>query len=382
MGARRVGILLVAFVAGLTGCADDEPPVVARGRWVEFATHRDDPVCAGTVAYLDGLIEAGFELLGETPPDDVFVRYEWFDPDDHPSLLATGHAQRIDGKIHIASNRLVHDHELVHAVHLHAWPTSARFMHEGLAVLLDPRRPLQQSFGWRSGVLLDDVITATSLDPVDYYDAWFLVSQIVFDHGFQGLRELWHEVPRGATAAEIRDAYTALFDRPLDALIEPYYGGEVLEEEFWVERGPCSMALCAGELTPWTGDVWSAAGPVGCENDPNAVGPMEHADSLGIGSVWRPHVIELQGDAPAAVGPTTPAPAGASYDWVPTGGAGALYEPCWLNCGNVTTGLIFPDQAARDWRSYPGRLRVEVLNEIDDLPPDPPSELNVHRNEP
>jgi hypothetical protein len=374
--------LVMGLLGGLVGCADDEAPVVARGRWVEIATHRDEPVCAGTVAHLDALIEAGFELLGATPPDRVFVRYEWFDPEDHPPLIPTGHAQRVDGEIHILSNRLVHEHELAHAVHLHAWPRSAQFMEEGLAVLLDPKRPLVQLQQWRTGVLLDDVLAARSLSPDDYYDAWFLVSQIVFDHGIEGLRDLWHAVPQRATANEVRDAYAELFDRPIEALIEPYSAGEIDGHEIWMERRTCSLALCPGEPKPWTGNVWTGAGPHACEGDPQAVGPETYGQSLGIGNVWRPYIIEFEGDAPDVIAPDTPYDSDRLYDWASTGLAGGLYEPCALYCDTISTGPGYPGQEAHDWRYYPGRLRVDVRHELDDLPRDPPGELHITRNNP
>jgi hypothetical protein len=51
-----LSLLAMSFFA-----CGEELPVVARGRYVELATDRDDPVCAGTVAHLDRFIEAAFE---------------------------------------------------------------------------------------------------------------------------------------------------------------------------------------------------------------------------------------------------------------------------------------------------------------------------------
>jgi hypothetical protein len=356
-------------------------PVVARGRWVEIATNRDEPVCAGTVAYMDALIEAGFELLGEAPPDRVFVRYEWSEPDEERPLIPTGYAQPVNDDIWITSNRLVHEHELVHAVHLHAWPRSASFMHEGLAVLLDAKRLwLHGAGGLPRDVLLDDVLTITDPEPADYDHAWFLVSQIVFDHGLDGLRDFWHAVPPGATAQHVRAAYMALFDRSIDALIEPYHAVNASGDDIWIERGRCSLNLCPGSPKPWAGDVWSASGPTGCQSDPQAVGPMTWSSSLGIGSVWRPYVVEFAGEEDGEFRPDRPRSMH-PHDLLPNGGAGALLEACWFECATVGTGEVFPD-APRQWQWGPGRFRVEVLHELDDLPLDPPGELHIHRHEP
>jgi hypothetical protein len=50
-----------------------------------------------------------------------------------------------------------------------------------------------------------DEVIGRDLEPGEHYqEAWFLVSQIVRDHGREGLAQLWHAVPPGADAERVR----------------------------------------------------------------------------------------------------------------------------------------------------------------------------------
>ena len=108
---------------------DDALPVVARGKYIDLATERDEPICGGTVALLDGLVEEGFAFLGEPPPGDLRIRYEWLpEPDEPTSLIGTGSTRRLGDEILIRTDQLVEEHELAHAVHASARPVSARYV--------------------------------------------------------------------------------------------------------------------------------------------------------------------------------------------------------------------------------------------------------------
>jgi hypothetical protein len=50
--------------------------------------------------------------------------------------------------------------------------------------------------------------------------------------------------------------------------------------------------------------------------------------------------------------------------------------------GTPGTASVQPDSTWEEWTWGPGRFRVEVLAELDDLPRDPPGELHIRRNEP
>lgn len=349
----------------------EELPVVARGRYLEIASNRDEPVCGGTAAHMDGILEAAFAVLGETPPDDRFLRYEWRVPQDADPFLGAVTQGTRGGRIQVLSNRgLIEEHELVHAVTAYAWPGTNAFLSEGLAVLLDAKRDMRSAYPWPSSTNLDMILAYPlgSLPSEDYELAWFLVSQIVREHGFDGLRDLWHAVPAGASASEVRDAYARTFGASFDELFEPIVV-ELPEpagpSEF--ERRACDFTLCPiAAAEPWDDDRgWTGLGPIGCEDDPEAVGTDEHFYGEG-GNVWRDYTL-----GPAPRPKHVQVPAGIAL------AAGA----CGLRCDddeNVGFGGYGPGpytQPAYWPGSFP--LRIEVRTELDELPTDMPGRTTI-----
>jgi hypothetical protein len=359
--ARRIcSMSLVLGILGVASCQD--LPVVARGRHVEIATERDDVICGGTVARMDDFLASAFAEIGEPVPSNVFVRYEWLEAilDENGRVVyQSGRATATRKRVTITADQLNSEHELAHAVHFRAWPRSRSVLHEGFAVLLDSDTSRLQD-RWPAGEPLDPLLEDGSLDTAEYFKAWFLVSQVVRDHGFEGLRDFWHRVAPDASAAEVRAAYQALFGRPIDALIEPY---EAWEGGPLVDRWSCYFALC-GEPTPWNGDTWQAEGPFACEDDPDALGPTR---ASGTGPVERYHVVELE--------PST------SYRFTAAGGLGAFVRPCGLQC------LPLGSDANAYWAEMPrvhpsalgGRHRVEILADLADLPTATPATFTIER---
>lgn len=308
-------------------------------------------------------------MIGETPPDRVFVRYEWLEFDANEPTIGGGRARIVDDGVLIRSDGyLVEEHELAHAVHLQAWPASNEFLHEGFAVLLDPKRIFYQ-YAWPPGVSIDEIVGASDLVIEDYAYAWFLVSQVVSDHGFDGLGRLWRAVPPGASAADVREAYESLFQRPIDALIEPNLI-EGPDGPYESPRYPCNFALClAPEVTPWNGDRWSASGPTDCEEDPDAIGPDHRAYGYEHGEVWRHYVIEMDRDA---------------LDVETSATVGANLAACSLVCSDnqVESAQVIGPASIEDGSSWPGagRHRVEVRSELAGLPTATPGELVIRRS--
>ncbi len=349
----RARACAIALVLALSGCSDEELPVVARGRYVELATDRDDPICGGTVAFMDQYVEGVAALLGETLPDRVFVRYEWLD-------IEHGVTSKEGDQYVVRDDLLLREHALVHAVHRQVWPASRPFMHEGLAVLLDGAGLLQTS--WPEGVSLDPLLEADRAEDLDYFQAWFFVSQVVRDHGFEGLRELWHAVAPDATASEVRDAYQRIFDRPITALFEPdiMFPGEDFEVE--IPRTTCYFTVCVGEQAVLQDDRWSGKAPSDCEDEPLAVGPNP---SNSFAPVWRPYVVELtDGD----------------HRFTTSASVGAFIRPCELRCSadddSAYTGI--GGSSSIDF-GLVGPSRIEVGRRLEDLPAEPPGELEIER---
>jgi hypothetical protein len=237
-----------------------------------------------------------------------------------------------------------HEHELAHAVHRELWPASRPFLHEGLAVLLGDSDHFENG-EWPSSKLVDPVLEASGRD-LDYWSAWFIVSQIVRDHDFEGLRAFWHAVPPDATAEDIRGAYATTFGRPLDALFEPD-----LVDVPWMDadveepRHACYFAVCPTMPKPWVAESWSAAPPVACESDEGAVGPTMGKQ---LGDVWRPYVAET------GLGP---------HQYSASGLAMGVRRQCALRCGrddrNGASG-VGPEQSYDESATTETRQRWDV----------------------
>jgi hypothetical protein len=362
IATRRWAILLMGLGLGASAC-EEQPPVVAQGRYVEIATERTDEICGGTVTAMDDFLERVFAEIDETPPSGVFVRYDWLEPavnEDGVPIDSAETARDLGDSTLISANRLLHEHELAHAVHQRAWPESRPFLQEGFAVLFDSRSGFTQS-PWPAGDPLDPLLQAGgTLDSSEYYNAWFLVSQIARDHGMEGLRDFWHAVPADASAERARQAYQDLFGRPIDVLLEPY---EASEGGPLLERWSCHLTVC-GEPQPWDGDTWQADGPFACADDPDALGPM---DISGTGIVQRHHVVELE--------PAT------SYRFTPAGGVAADLRPCGLQCQplGASAHSFWPDRPSTRSDLAGGRYRVEILSRFEDLPAEPPGIFTIER---
>ena len=335
--------------------------MVARGRYVELATNRTDVICGGTIGYTDRFLALSFSEIGEILPERVFVRYEWAEAavDEEGFHVSSGALARDYGDfILVSASRLLHEHELAHAVHSQPWPKGHSVLQEGFAVLFDSDSARPQST-WPSEASLDSLLDGGASSSDDYAKAWFLVSQIDRDHGMGGLRELWYAVPPDASAEHVRAAYQELFGRSIDALIEPFEEFEGFPEE----RLSCHFTVC-DEPQPWDGDVWRAEGPFDCADDPVALGPMGNS---GTGPVERHSVVELE--------PATP------YRFIASGGAGAYLRPCGLQCQprGTPADIFFPDMPVTR-PDYPdGRYRVEIVVDFEDLPTDTPSSFEIER---
>jgi hypothetical protein len=345
---------MLLSVAASIACSDDLP-VVARGRYVEIATDRADAPCRGTVAHLDELVERGFDALGATPPDRVFVRYEWlddaFDPEDEDgshAILERG-SRADDAVVRIRTSVAVHRHEMAHAVHLIAWEPSASFLYEGLATVFDAGGARQQQ-GWNPDIRMDAVVGAETL-PGEYYPAaWFLVSQIIRDHGFDGLESLWSAIEPGDSAASVRAAYEQQFGAPLEALLEPITTGAFVEE-----RQTCSYTLCDASGPP------RLDAPQTCE-DEDAIGPT--ASHSTIPRAWAVSVIELEER---------------HYAFESQRGAVGTLSPCGLECRALGAWPPYETQpnASIEVQILGGTYSLEVSRRVDGTTEGEPPEVRL-----
>lgn len=334
--SRNAFLSMFSAILGATGCGD--VPVVARGKFVEIATDREEPICAGTLTRIDAYLEAVATFLGEELPERRFLRIEWRDI-GYGDAETTDHTLRDDL---IVTGSPFDQHELVHAVHLQVWPRSHRLLEEGLATMIGTRGWLMAD-PWPEGKSID-----SALGPwmEDYPAALFIVSQIIKDHGVDGLRALWHELSPDSDAATFRAAYQRQFGRSIDVLIEPLMLGPVPNQRF-----SCFYEICLEDAVQLeTTGEWSAQGPSSCTEDGRAVGPLPRAGHL---SVWTHQVVEIGTELPAI---TT------------SGGEGVVVRYCELGCNTVAHDASIGPDTTIDSELSQGRYLVEVGHELSALP--------------
>ena len=331
---------------------------------------------------MDRFVAAGSALIGEEPRDDLLVRYRWrTDPvRDASGFVWRGYTSTSsDGSILVRSVSLIHEHELAHVVHAQAWGWSQPFLNEGFAVLLDPRRGYE-AMTWKGisndprFTSLDDVLSSSDLPGDLFPAAWYIVSQIVRDHGFDGLHALWEAVPRGATASEVRAAYEQTFGEPMDVIFENLDPIGVCPDDPCNQptRVTCTATPCTAEPSPWTDDAWSATAPTGCEDDPTAIGPF--AGIADHGDVWRDATVDI--DQWEKIAPETSAVTSVNM------------MRCGLRCWAYNGGPYLPllpdiDEPETFWNGgeftlpIKGRYRVEVRRDLEDLPDDTPGTFTL-----
>jgi len=178
----------------------------------------------------------------------------------------------------------------------------------------------------------------------DYAAALYIVSQVVEEHDFEGLRSLWYAVPMGASASEFRDAYRSIFGQPIDHLVEPKMIGPVP-----ATRLSCFYEICLQPPQPLDASgQWQGRGPAECD-DPATIGPRAAAGEV---TAWTHQVVEL--------------PANASLVTL-VGGTGAVVRTCGFGCNAVVHDARIEPGAAVDLALPAGTYLVEIGESIDRL---------------
>ena len=324
------------------GCMSAEEPDQV-GTWVALDNESGEPLCPGTVAYSDRVLGEAFRLLEEEPPSHRFVEYRW-GPRGYYGLASP----RSTG-VSIEAGSPVHEHELVHAAHLQAWPRAPAFLEEGLAEFLGDSFSVQDAGVHRPFGEELDAALSTPVHDLDYGLAWLVVSQIVLEHGVSGLRDFWFELGPSSSMAEVRQTYTRLFGGSLDELVQPFpvtIGGEQVP----FGRGVCWIQFCTGEPLAWENERIRGVGVSGCD-DVDAVSPSL---SQGPQFPWKDYVVEGIEPVVAEAAP----------------GVYVEVEPCGvLLCDHHTVrdeGLAQPPPET--WEQQ-GRYRVRVATDSDELAP-------------
>ena len=196
---------------------------------------------------------------------------------------------------------------------------------------------------WPDGVSIDSVLGPWSGE--HYREALFIVSQIVSDHGFEGLATLWHALSPESGAAELRAEYERHFGRPLDSLVEPVLVGSIPNARF-----SCFYEICLPDSRPIDEAAgWTARGPESCD-DEGTIGPRPWDGAL---AAWTHHTVEVGASTPSVV---------------TSGGEGAVLRYCGLGCSAVPHEQTIPPGTSGPSMLPPGRYLVEVGHRASELP--------------
>jgi hypothetical protein len=248
-----------AFAVSLVaagGCQEtDLPPVQVQGQFIAYAAAEEYEVCGGTVTYAEAWTTGVALRLGIDPNDLLQMTYYFVGPEviaDQCSGSAC--ARRDDGKISIFSENPLLRHELVHGIHLSAWPRRQPILYEGLASTFGDEDTAALFHSYSTAEIDAAIESASAVEGDNVYGVGaYLVYWMLRRHGVDLFQDFWFASSQPSTAAQFRAAFEDVFGESLDEMI-----ADVAEEPH------CAIAMCVGEPLPWQDGTWSTRSPDGC----------------------------------------------------------------------------------------------------------------------
>ena len=174
----------------------------------------DSTICAGTLPYLDGVVEHLGEVFGRPHAE---VSYYWL-PDGTDAYCPPG-VEGCVGDRGTFSRHTIHQHELAHAVR---WPSRLYLpFEEGLAEAFGDdwnRFPVQGDIH----DLLEDPVGNHYLPGGGYGLAAHFVSYLDVDYGLETLIELDRSTDYRQSYASASSAFERVYGEPLDDVVDDY----------------------------------------------------------------------------------------------------------------------------------------------------------------
>jgi hypothetical protein len=273
--SRRAVALLAAL--GAAACAADDgfeiPPVVWSGEHLDYAPQAHaDPVCAGTLPYMDRFMELAAAEMDVALGRAVFIHGSL---DDAPFCEALGcHQAGI-----IYSRRAPHEHELVHAVRGFVG-TSHGFFEEGAAEMLGGDDDMNPNRVPAEGDLREGLDAARPGTPLP--DAWYpraghFSAYLHQHHGPHVTNAILRETTSRSSTDDVIAVLEHATAMPFDDLIADYEHAEgFCDKARWYRYPlyPCDApeALrprCDGEVAVPIEETLSC-------DDPDSLGPREN----------------------------------------------------------------------------------------------------------
>jgi hypothetical protein len=244
---------------GLLACQQPEaelPPIQFEGDFIAYAAPEYLEVCPGTLDFAETWTSAVAVRLGIDPSDLLPTTYYFVDAsgvaEQCPDQAVACIRAEGDG-LAIYTSDPVSRHELVHAIHLSAWPRRPPLLQEGLAVAFDDSLPLDSPAP--SSTALNQALAADESGPsVALTGAW-LVRWIIERHGVDVFVDLWAAAPNPADEVGFRTEFEQQTGESLSSLVSEVGGATASR-----------FVTCVEEVRPWDGEVWTTTSPDGCES--------------------------------------------------------------------------------------------------------------------
>ncbi|MFV8750664.1 hypothetical protein ACNOYE_08930 [Nannocystaceae bacterium ST9] len=292
--------------------ADDLPPVQVEGEILTYAA--DEDICDGTVEYGERWMKAVGTRLGISPDELRPTTYYRVSQDEaFDRCGAPGCARVIDGEVRIFAPGILNKHELVHAVHLSAWPRRRPLLTEGLAMLLDDSNRSQFVEFDQFGFDVDAAIEQARAADESYVVGVWIVHWVIARHGFDAFRDFWHADTKNGSAEEFRALFEQHFGESLDTMLAAVAG-----------HPACPLATCVEDVVAWQGDLWTTESPMGC-GDGLTIGSKSTTDP----DLERAVLLDVPESGTYAVSVS---------DSVFGNGQGVVIQPCGGGCGQFPNG--------------------------------------------
>lgn len=312
---RRTTLLAVLAVLACSGCQDEEPfTVQSRGEFLTYATMDGVEVCEGNVIYAERWMIGVAEQLGIDPDEFLPMNYYLVGFDEIDEYCRSGPcAKLLDDHVEIHAYNMTERHELVHAIHLSAWPRQRALLQEGLAVVYSDQGQVQLHWDSISSEYLDALIEVPGRGDVPsaiYLVGPYIVYWTIARHGAAKFESFWRADAASASqsAADFRATYEQHFGESLDSMIEDVH-----------KFGPaCVIPTCVDDLVEWQGDRWTFDSPQACGGTVRGeMGP--DADSV---SLQHTVLVEIPASGPYVISVAS------THEW-----QAVTMAPCTVWCG-------------------------------------------------
>jgi hypothetical protein len=256
--ARGTLQLCAALLLGCGPADENLPPVQIEGDFLTYAANEE--VCDGTVEYGELWMTSVAARMGISEEEILPTTYYQLTVEEANDRCGSYACTRIvDGEIQVFAPAIFRKHEMVHAIHLSAWPQRRALLTEGLAKLFADNEPHSFEMDGPS-IDIDEQIEKEQADSQTAIVGSRIVYWIVQRHGIDAFREFWHADTMKGSAEEFRALFEQHFGESLDAMLADVAG-----------QPACPLMTCVGDVVEWEGEVWTIESPKGC-NDGSTMG--------------------------------------------------------------------------------------------------------------